>query len=337
MKRGRFTFGVLAILVCFLLVPALTEAQTYKWRLNQVLPPDSDHDVRAKAFAQEVKDRTNGRIEITVYSGGVLADWVETTEMIMRGAIDMALDPIAPTYDPRLNVTYYIPYVAETMEKAKVVFAKDGFMFKLVNDIIEPMGMKGLGIYPVGSSGCTLSKMPPSPGDPDVPKNMKMRVMPLKLCELTWKRLGYLPTAIPWAEVYPALQTGVADGQMGGPPYQGWTVREVQKVWIQYNDYFEIYWFYMNKKLWDGLSKGDQQILLEAADRQIQGRWNAVKDEDAKYIDEMKKAGLQIVMLNDAELKKCAEVVRKDVWPEMEKIVGKVVMDKVYEALGMKR
>jgi TRAP-type C4-dicarboxylate transport system substrate-binding protein len=257
--------------------------------------------------------------------------------MIMRGAIDMALDPIAPQYDPRLNVTYYMPYVAETMEKAKVVFARDGFMVNLVNEIIEPMGMKGLGIYPVGSSGCTVSKVPPSPGDPDVPKNMKMRVMPLKLCELTWKRLGYLPVAIPWAEVYTALQTGVADGQMGGPPFQGYTVRDVQKAWIQYNDFFEIYWFYMNKKLWDGLSKSDQQILLEAADRQIVGRWKAIKDEDDKYLEEMKKAGLQIIMLNDAELKKCAEVVRKDVWPEMEKIVGKIVMDKVYNALGVKK
>src|SRR5512136_3220791 len=97
-KNALFVAGVL-ILVLLLAFPSMSTAQTkkYKWRLAQVLPVDSDHDIRAKAFAKEVKERTNGRIEITVYSGGVLGDWIETTEMVMRGAIDMALEPIAPT------------------------------------------------------------------------------------------------------------------------------------------------------------------------------------------------------------------------------------------------
>jgi TRAP-type C4-dicarboxylate transport system substrate-binding protein len=337
-KKGLFV-GAGIVLVFLLAFPSMSTAQVkkYKWRLSQVMPADSDHDIRAKAFAKEVKERTKGRIDITVYSGGVLGDWVETTEMVMRGAVDMALDPIAPTYDPRLNITYYMPYVAETMEKAKKIYSRDSFMHTLVNEIIEPLNMKGLAIYPVGSSGCTLDKVPPSPGDPDVPKNLKMRVMPIRLCELTWKRLGYLPTAIPWAEVYPALQTGVADGQMGGPPYQGYTVRDVQKCWIQYNDFFEIYWFYMNKKLWDGLSAGDKKIFLEAAERQCQGRWKTIAEEDEKYRNEMKKSGLEIIMLSEPELERCAAAIRKDVWPEMEKIVGKALMDRIYTALKIKR
>lgn len=339
MKRGLLFVIVAVVLVSFLVVPAtsMAQAKKYKWRLAQVHPVGSDFDLRAKAFADEVRERTGGRIDITVYSGGVLGDWVENTEMVMRGALEMALTPIAPTYDPRLNIAYYLPYVAETYEKARKAYVRDGFLFKMVTQMLEPLNIKGLAVFPVGASGCTLREVPPSPGDPDVPKNMKIRVMPLKLCELTWKRLGYIPAAIPYAECYSAIQTGVVDGEMGGPPFQGYQFRDIQGCWIQYNDYFETWWFYMNKKLWDELSPEDQKILVEAADRQVQGRWEYVMEEDEKYRKEMEKAGMKVITLSDEELAKCAAAVRKDVWPEMEKMVGKAIMDKIYEAVGVKR
>jgi TRAP-type C4-dicarboxylate transport system substrate-binding protein len=340
MKRGLFIAGIMAIIVCFLAIPMTSMAQTkgkeLRWRLSTTMPPDSDRGVRAKAFAKEVKEKTNGRIDITVYHDSVLGDWVEENELVMRGAIEMALDPFAPTYDPRLNIAYYLPYVAETVEKAKKVYSRDGIIFKLVSDMVRPMNIVPLAIYPVGTSGCTLSKVPPSPGDPNVAKNMKIRVMPMKLCELTWKRLGYLPTAIPWAEVYSALQTGVADGQMGGPPYQGFMVKDVQKCWIQYNDFFETLWFYMGKKAWDGLNSNEKKIFVDAAQKQVAERWNGVVEEDNKYRDEMKKAGLEIIMLNDKELETCAQAIRKDVWPEMDNTVGKVIMNQIRAAVAAK-
>ena len=330
---------ILLLVVGFFITSPMVSSQpkVYKWRLAQVHPVDSDYDKRAKAFADEVRERTKGRIDITVYSGGVLGDWVENTEMVMRGAIEMALTPIAPTYDPRLNIAYYLPYVAETYEKARIIYSRDGFLFKMVSEMLEPINLKGLAVFPVGASGCTLKEVPPSPGDPDVPKKQKIRVMPLKLCELTWKRLGYIPTAIPYAETYSAIQTGVADGEMGGPPFQGYQFRDIQKAWVQYNDFFETWWFYLHKKLWYELTPEDQKILIEAADKQVKGRWEYMMKEDDQYREEMEKAGLKIIMLSNKELEKCAAAIRKDVWPEMEKLVGKAIMDKIYAEVGIKR
>ncbi|MGQ9637601.1 MAG: hypothetical protein ACUVT6_07390 [Thermodesulfobacteriota bacterium] len=64
--------------------------------MPQVHPVGSDYDLRAKAFAEEVKKRTDGRIEITVYSSRVLCDWVERYERVMRGDYEITLTPIAP-------------------------------------------------------------------------------------------------------------------------------------------------------------------------------------------------------------------------------------------------
>ena len=63
----------------------------FKWRMPQTMPVGDDHDLRALAFAKEVKEKTDGRIDITVYSGGVLCDWVECYENVMRGDIEIAL------------------------------------------------------------------------------------------------------------------------------------------------------------------------------------------------------------------------------------------------------
>ncbi len=96
-------------------------------------------------------------------------------------------------------------------------------------------------IWPQGLAGIALNKDPKSLGDPNVPKGIKIRAPGLKAFEVSAEVLGYIPTPIPFAETFTAIQTGVVDGESGGGPYQAWsTFRDVTKVWVQYNDYFEV-------------------------------------------------------------------------------------------------
>ncbi|MBM4329723.1 MAG: DctP protein [Deltaproteobacteria bacterium] len=349
MKKALLLKGMLILMVCLLAIPTMTAAQpkaepkaqpkaepkAYKWRMNQGHPADSPFGKAAEAFADEVKKKTNGRIDIKVYHAGALADWVLSNELVMRGDVEMDLNPIAPTYDPRLNIAYYTPYLFKNIKEAKTGYAKGGWINVMVDKLLAGVNIKGLSVFPVGMSGCTLRKAPPSPGDPDAPKGMKIRVMPLKACELTYKRLGYIPVAIPYAEAYTAIETGIADGQMGGPPFQGHEFRDVQGAWIQYNDYVETHWFKMNRKLFAALTPGDQKILVEAAERQATAYWLVVEAEDELYRKKMAERGLKIVMLTDAELEKIAKAIRTDVWPELDKLVGKAVMDICRKHVGM--
>ena len=112
----------------------------YKWRLPQVHPVGSDYDLRAVAFADEVREKTEGRIDITVYSGSVLGDWVECYERVMRGDYEITVTPIAPTYDPRLNIAYYMPYLFTSTEKAKEAYKQGGWVFSMVEDLLLDQG-----------------------------------------------------------------------------------------------------------------------------------------------------------------------------------------------------
>ena len=328
---------VLALVICLAPGCAPSAPAKQEWRLAQVHPVGSDYDLRMVAFADEVREKTDGRIDITVYSGGTLGDWVENNEMVMRGALEMACVPTSPDYDPRLNIAYYLPYVATSYEDARKIYMPAGLIYELSAPMFEGVGLHNLGFLAIGMSGCTLREVPPSPGDPYVAKNMKIRVMPLKMCEACWKSLGYIPTAIPYAEAYTSIATGIVDGEMGGPPFQGYQFRDIQGCWIQYNEFVEQWCWIINKNLWDGLSAADQKIISDAANTQIMGRWDLIEAEDETYRQEMKDFGLEIIMLTDEELANCAEKVRKETWPLMEGLVGKAIMDQIYAELGIVR
>ncbi len=307
----------------------------YKWRMNQGHPADSPFGKACEVFAAEVKERTKGRVDIKVFHAGALGDWVLSNEMVMRGSVEVHLNPIAPTYDPRLNIAYYTPYLFKNLKEAKAGYGKGGWINKMVDGLLGGVGIKGLSVLPVGLSGATVRRVPPSPGDPDVAKGLKIRVMPLKVCELTYKRLGYIPVAIPYAEAYSAIETGIADGQMGGPPFQGHEFRDIQGAWIQYNDFVETHWFKVNLKLFRTLTKEDQGIMIEAAERQGEKQWLLAEAQDEEYRKKMADRGLKIVMLSDAELDKIAKAIRTDVWPEIDKIVGKALMDLCRKQVGI--
>jgi TRAP-type C4-dicarboxylate transport system substrate-binding protein len=86
MKKSKVFISVVLCLIIFSMTICAAQASyQYEWRLPQVHPVGSDYDLRAVAFADEVREKTEGRIDITVYSGGVLCDWVECYERVMRG------------------------------------------------------------------------------------------------------------------------------------------------------------------------------------------------------------------------------------------------------------
>ena len=80
----RVLVSLVALSLLFVFFGAASAEPLFKMRLAQVHPVDSDYDLRAKGFAQKVFERTAGRIQIDVFSGGVLGDWTEIFEMVQQ-------------------------------------------------------------------------------------------------------------------------------------------------------------------------------------------------------------------------------------------------------------
>ena len=311
-------------------------APEFKFKMGHANPVDTPYDQTAKRFAELAKEKTNGKVEVTIFPNNQLGDWTETFELIMRGNVEMGFQIANAAYDPKLNFAYYMPYVVRDLEEAKKAYGEGGWALDICTSLWAAHGIKALAVFPVGIAGVSLRDMPPAPGDPNVDKKMKIRVMPLKACELTYKRLGYIPTPIPYAETYSAIQTGVADGQMGGGAFQSWSFRDVNKVFIRYNDYFENHFITINMKEWEKLPADAQKGLQEAANEASAIRWKQVETEDEDYLKILKEEnGWTIVTLSKDELAACADAIRKDVWPQLKDMLGEDLFNQAMKGVGL--
>lgn len=306
----------------------------YSWRMNQPNPEGSAWDIAAKAFADEVREKTDGRVDITIYPAGVLGDWIEVYERIMRGDYELSITPIPPTYDPRLNVAYYMPYMFTTTEQAKEALGIGGWVYNMVSDLLLDQNIKGLALWPAGWAGASFKEEPE--GWREMKTDAKIRAMPIKACVWTWEILGYIASTLPYDEVFTGIERGIVDGQSGGPPEQAWHFHEAASgCWIQYNDFLEPMWFFMNLDAWNSLSEEDQKVLIAAAERQALARWDDFLADGERYRQKMADAGMKIIIPTDEELERFATAVRTEVWPKLEEIMGKSLVDYCKEQAGM--
>jgi TRAP-type C4-dicarboxylate transport system substrate-binding protein len=338
-KLSKVVAGVCSLLLFLVLVfvtdrsESQTKEKTYRWKFADYSPPGSPSVVASKRFAKRVSEASSGRIVIDIFDSQVLGDWTSTFEELKRGTIQMSMALLPPSFDPRYELLS-LPYLVSNYKQVETAFGPNGLLYKTTSEISEQIGIKTLSAWPRGFGGLALTKLPPSPANPDVPKKMKIRIWPSKMAELLAIRLGYIPTVIPGAESFQAMQTGVVEGGLGCDPITAWEHwRDVIKYWVQINDHFEASWFAINLNLWKSLSQKDQKILMDAAlaEWTIQVKQAAATEEE--YRKKLADYGVKMVPPTPEEIKKCADACRKDVWPEMEPRVGKDLIKKVNDYL----
>ncbi|OHV72628.1 TRAP transporter substrate-binding protein DctP [Ensifer sp. LCM 4579] len=311
-------------------------AQAETLGLSTLKQPGSEGEAAALKFAKLVAERTEGRIEVKVYPASQLGDWTEVYEQVMQGAVDMAMQPLATADDKRLAITWF-PYAFTNYETAKASLSPGGAVFKIVNEAISAKGLTPLGVYGEGMGGAGFAKAVENPADPDAKHNLKVRVWPGGTThKVLLERFGYNTATLPWAELYTGMQTGVVDGQIGGTANMALeSFKDITRTWIQYNDHFEGDWFIVNSDRYAALPEADQKILLDAAQEVSAERFEQVKAADAKALDTMRAAGIDVVTFDDATLDKLAAIARKDVWPQIAGELGQETLDQLKASLGM--
>ena len=268
-------------------------------------------------FSDKVKELSDGRIVIDVHHSGILGDWVQVFEELMRGTIEMASTPLASVYDPRLDIVY-IPYLVKSWDEAKKSYTPGGFIFDASRGILNGLGLEALASVPWGFNGMGTSIRPPSPEDPNVPKPVKIRVWPAIPPEKMIDALGYMVVVMPWSDVFSAMQMGTIDGYYGPDIVTAWhLVRDVTDYWEDYRCFFEGHFHIINKELWDSLSVEDQDILQRAAieqqDKQIA---DAVELEEEAHTS-FKDYGVEIITFTPEQKSNLADVAIEKVWPEL--------------------
>ena len=268
--RTNLIMAVLAPFLALALIlgvaPQAEAQKTIKLHhLNNDDPLDNATGAMATVFKSLVEAGTNGEIKVQTFPNGQLGKDNEVLQQVRAGVIEMGIHSVggfASIYPMMgiIDVPFAFPDIATTYE----VF--DGpFGQKYAADMEAKTGLKILGF---GDSGgffhFSNSRQPIT--TPDDMKGMKIRTMTLDTHQALINSLGGQPAPIAWAELYTALQTKVADGQMNPIPIIAFAkFDEVQKYLSLTGHLFAPYVWAVNMNFWDSLSEQEQTIVQNAA------------------------------------------------------------------------
>lgn len=326
-----------ALLVGAFAIPSAGSAAdlpTVEWKFAQpAFPKGSDRMDSAERVVEKVAKRTDGKFKLKLY-GPELGDWVEVDEMVMRGTIDLALNSLSTTSDPRWNLVY-TPYIVSSYEEAAKAYGPGGFIDQMFSDWAADSDYYWLGTYVQGFAGVSLSTRPAT--TPAEAKGLRIRVPPIAAFECYWKKLGFDPALIPYSEVPTAISTHVVDGQAGGGPFQTWSCcRDLNRYFVWYRDYLETLGYFANADSWAKLPAAYQKVLQDVVNEEVVAR---IKEAEAFQRGYMKKLkddkGFEVVDLGDTPDKlTAARDAARECWPVMDEVVGKIWMDKIRTFVG---
>jgi tripartite ATP-independent transporter DctP family solute receptor len=234
--------------------------------LNPEDPFASHSGAMAAVFKSLVESNSSGAIEVQLFPNGQLGKDNEVIDQVRAGLVESTISSsggMAQHY-PLVGV-FDIPFAFPNIGVASRVITKDSaFGQKFVADLENKTGLKVLGLIDSGGFFEFTNSTRPIASVEDM-EGLRIRTMTLPTHEAIISSLGGQPTALPWAEVYTALQTGVADGQMNPVPIIAFAkFDEVQKYLSVTNHLITPYIWTMNADFYNGLSD-DQKTLINWA------------------------------------------------------------------------
>ena len=330
--RTFLTTAVAAAAALAFTAPAAIAQTAYKseYRMSLVLGTAFPWGKGGELWANKVRERTSGRINIKLYPGVSLIQGDQTREFsaLRQGVIDMAVGSTI-NWSPQvkqLNL-FSLPFLMP--DYAATDALTQGEVGKRLFQTLDKAGVMPLAWGENGYREISNSKKPiKSPADL---KGMKIRVVGSPLFLDTFTALGANPTQMSWADAQPAMASGAVDGQenplsvfMAAKLYT--VAQKHLTLWGYMNDPLV---FVVNKDIWNSWTPADREIVKQAAidagKEQIAIARKGVVEADKPLLKEIASHGVTVTQLTAAERDAFVKATR----PVVDKWKGQIGADLV--------
>lgn len=176
----------------------------------------SEHPVHKsmEKFAELVKEKTDGTVEVEIFPNGVLGDERKYVESLQKGLLDMAKVSVNSLENfEELYSMFAIPYAFDGMEHGRK-FMNSEEAEELYQSTVDTLDILGLTWYDAGGRNYYTKDQPIL--KPEDMKGLIMRVQSSQIQIETAEALGASATPVDWGELYTAIQQGVVDGADNG-------------------------------------------------------------------------------------------------------------------------
>ncbi|MGB3820720.1 TRAP transporter substrate-binding protein [Achromobacter pulmonis] len=275
-----------------------TTSHALNMDVGHTLTTDSPFHVGTQKFADILKEKSNGKITVTVFPHSQLGGEITMIQGAVAGATDLFV-----TGQPALNnvvkefLVFDVPFLFDNVQQANEILAGpvgDKFM-----DILPKYGLVGLGWFSAIERNVFGDRAINTAADL---KGMKIRVIQSPGYVESYKTLGAQATPMAYSELYLALQQKVIDGGETTPD------QFVSDKFIEVSKYFNMTHInihpallVMSKTRWDALSADEQKMVKAAADEAMayaRDYYKKVYDEGMKT---MAEKGVTVVYPSDLD------------------------------------
>jgi TRAP-type C4-dicarboxylate transport system substrate-binding protein len=278
----------LALAGVFAAMASTAMAQT-KWDLPAAYPATNFHTVNMQKFADAVKERTGGKLLITIHPGGALFKAPDIKRAVQTGQAQIGEILISnfENEDPVYGLDV-VPFLATSYAEAKKLWAAQK---PVLEKKLAAQGMISLFSVPWPPQGLYAKKEVTQLADM---KGMKFRAYnrgTSRIAELT----GAQPITIQAAELSQALATGKADSFISS----GATGVD-SKVWEQLTHFYDTQaWLpkdlvMVNKAAFDKLDEATRKIVMEEAAKAEAAGWAESEKLAKGFLETLAKNGMKV-------------------------------------------
>ncbi len=340
-RRNLLVILAATAMACALPATAQQEKYQTEYRLSTVVGTAFPWGKGGEIWANLVRERTKGKINIKLYPGVSLVAGDQTREFtaIRQGVIDLAIGSTI-NWSPQvkeLNL-FSLPFLMP--DYAAIDALTQGEVGKDVFKLLEKNGVVPLAWGENGYREVTNSKRPIK--SPDDMKGLKFRVVGSPIFNETFTALGANPTQMSWADAQPALASGAVDGQEN--PLTIFTAAKLhtvgQKNVTMWGYVADPLIFVANKEVWESWTAEDRKIVKEAAveagKQVIQLARKGLVAPDLSTIADVEKLGVNVVKLAPAEREAFVKATRK-VYQKWSKNIGQDLVNKAEKSVAARK
>ncbi|HZH26103.1 MAG TPA: TRAP transporter substrate-binding protein [Azospirillaceae bacterium] len=325
MNRKTTALAAMAAFALMSLGSPASAQQQRKLRLAHYAAINSPIDQAGQEFAKLVGERTDGRIAVTLFPNSQLGGVEANARDLSRGALDMAL--LSPGslagLDPLLDI-HYLPFIATDYKTVDAVFYNpQGTIQKTLREALAKNNIETLAFYELEFRAVTNSVRPvEKPADL---QGLKLRVPSSAAIKGFFEAAGAQAVAMPFPELFTALQQGTVDGQDNGPSltYES-RLFETQRYMTPLHHVYAMGTFSASSQVWRRLSEDDRRILVDAAEEASRNQIQKNRGINEEFLAKLEQAGLKITHLTPEAT---AEFVR----------IGQTIWDQLTPRYGAER
>lgn len=324
-----------ALLATAIIIAPAAYSENYRseYKLSTVLPSSYPWGKAGERWAELVKQKTQGRINIKMYPGTSLVGGDQTKEFsaLRQGIIDLAIGSTI-NWSPQVHQLnlFSLPFL---MPDYKAIDAlTKGNVGKQFFGILDTAGVVPLAWGENGFRELSNSKgVIATPADM---KGKKFRIVGSPIFIDTFTALGANPTQMSFADAQPALSTGAVDGQEN--PL---SVFINAKMWTL-NQKFLTLWgytadplvFVVNKEVWQSWTPADReavrQAAIQAGAENVAEARKGIAGNDTSVLKRIEAQGVTVTRLTP-EQKKAFQTATRAVY---DKWAGQIGRDLVKSA-----